>query len=123
MGGSNLRGFDFQEAGPSQFGNPLGGEARLLAGFEYQFPLVSTRLAGHTRETEILRGVGFMDFGLLGLDLGDDTFQEPRLSVGFGLRIRLPVLPVPIHLDLAWPLLSEDTDDRRQFLFSIRPNF
>jgi outer membrane protein insertion porin family len=123
MGGTNLRGFDQRDAGPSQFGSPVGGEAMILSTVEYQFPLVSTRMPQQTWETEILRGVVFSDFGLLGLDINDPTFQEPRLTVGFGVRIRLPVLQVPIQLDLAWPVLSEDTDDEEQFFFSIRPIF
>jgi outer membrane protein insertion porin family len=123
MGGTNLRGFDQREAGPSQFNNPVGGEAMILSTVEYQFPLISTRMPQQTWETEILRGVVFTDFGMLGLDLSDSTFSEPRLSVGFGVRIRLPVLQVPIQLDLAWPVLQQDTDDEEQFFFSIRPIF
>lgn len=123
MGGSSLRGFKQREAGPSQFDNPVGGEARLLSTLEYQFPLISTRMPQQTWETEILRGVVFSDFGMLGLDIQDSTFSEPRLTVGFGLRVHLPVLQVPIQLDLAWPILSEDTDSEEQFFFAIRPVF
>jgi len=123
MGGSNLRGFSQRKAGPSQFGNPVGGEAMLLATLEYQFPLISTRMPQETWETEILRGVVFSDFGMLGLDIGDPTFREPRWTVGFGARVYIPALRVPIQLDLAWPIRSEDTDDEEQFFFSIRPNF
>ena len=85
--------------------------------------LISTRMPQQTWETEILRGVVFSDFGLLGLDINDSTFSEPRLTVGFGLRVHLPVLQVPIQLDLAWPVLSEDTDNEEQFFFAIRPVF
>lgn len=70
-------------------------------------------------DRELLRGVLFTDFGLLGLSLSDPTFNEPRLSVGFGLRIEVPVLEIPIAIDLGWPILFEQTDDRRQFYFSI----
>jgi len=123
MGGSNLRGFEQRQAGPSQFNNPVGGEVMILGTLEYQFPLISTRMPQQTWETEILRGVVFSDFGMLGLDSSDSTFDDPRLTVGFGVRVRLPVLQVPIQLDLAWPILSEDTDDEEQFFFSIRPIF
>lgn len=119
MGGSNLRGFDQRKAGPTQFGEPLGGEARYLAGAEYRFPLVSNRSEGGLREQEFLRGVVFTDFGLLGTRLNDSSFREPRLSLGFGLRIAVPLLGVPIALDLAWPMLKEDTDEQRQFFFSL----
>ncbi len=120
MGGINLRGFEPRRAGPMQFGNPTGGEARYTASLEYEFPLMSTRLPGAIVDMEILRGVVFTDFGLLGLEIDDPTFREPRLSVGFGVRIDLPVLGIPIALDLGWPLLYEETDGRQVVFFSLR---
>ncbi|MBK8974492.1 MAG: BamA/TamA family outer membrane protein [Planctomycetes bacterium] len=117
MGGSTLRGFDQRQAGPSQFGEPVGGEARLLGSLEYGFPIFSTKRAGQIRQTEVLRGVLFTDFGMLGLGL--DDMGSPRLSAGFGIRIRVPVLELPISLDFGWPIFSENTDDQRQFLFSL----
>jgi outer membrane protein insertion porin family len=120
MGGSNLRGFDQRRAGPVQFGEPMGGKALLLSTLEYQFPLVSTQMEGTTFHTEIIRGVLFSDFGLLGLDINDSSFSEPRLTVGFGVRIQVPVLQVPIQLDLAWPILSQETDREEQLFFSFR---
>jgi outer membrane protein insertion porin family len=119
MGGSNLRGFDFRGAGPTQFDQPVGGEATYTATLELSFPLVATRLERDLRDRELIRGVAFFDFGLLGLSITDPTFREPRLSYGFGLRIEVPVLEIPIALDLAWPILYEETDDRQQFYFSI----
>lgn len=119
MGGSTLRGFDQRRAGPTQFQRPLGGEARYLSRMEYQFPLVSTRLAGALRETELLRGVVFSDWGLLGTEIDDSSFSELRLSIGVGVRIRVPYLGLPIALDLGLPVLYEETDDRRPFYFSL----
>ena len=100
-------------------GRPLGGEVRYHNSLELSFPLVATRLERDIRDRELLRGVAFFDFGLLGLGIDDPTFREPRLSYGFGLRIEVPLLDIPIALDLAWPILYEETDDRRQFYFSI----
>lgn len=119
MGGASLRGFRHRGAGPTQFDQPLGGEVRYLQTLEYAFPIWSTPVEGRFRETEILRGVVFSDFGLLGLGLHDPTFAEPRLSVGLGIRIQVPLLGLPIELDLGWPLLWEETDHRHQFYFSL----
>ncbi|MBK8096477.1 MAG: BamA/TamA family outer membrane protein [Planctomycetes bacterium] len=119
MGGSNLRGFNLRGAGPSQFGRPYGGEAILTFTAEYGFPLVATRLEHELRDRELLRGVVFTDVGLLGLDLADPTFRELRGASGFGIRIEVPYFEIPIALDLAWPWQYEETDDRRQFYFSI----
>ncbi len=121
IGGALLRGFSREGAGPSQFGQPTGGEARYMATAEYGFPLFSTRLSGQFFETEIIRGVLLSDFGLLGSSLTAEDFGEPRLAVGCGLRITIPGLNLPLAMDLAWPILFEETDDRRQFYFTLSP--
>lgn len=117
MGGSNLRGFAQRRAGPSQFGQPVGGEIRILSSLEYGFPIFSTQKAGQIRQTEVLRGVTFLDYGHLGLSI--DEIGPPRLSAGVGLRVIVPVLEVPIRLDVGWPILDETTDVQRQFFFSL----
>lgn len=119
MGGGNLRGFDFRGAGPSQFTRPYGGEAMYTATLELGFPLVATRLEHEIRDRELLRWVAFSDVGLLGLSIDDPTFGQLRGSFGIGLRIEVPMLELPIALDLAWPWRFEESDDRRQFFFSI----
>jgi len=117
MGGRNLRGFDYRDAGPSQFGRPVGGQATYTASVEVTFPLIATRLENEVRDRELVRFATFTDFGLLGLTIDSPTFGEVRLSSGVGLRIEIPYLEVPIALDLAWPWFYEETDDRRQFFF------
>lgn len=121
VGSAILRGFARERAGPSQFGQPTGGEARYLATLEYGFPLFSTRLSGQFFETEIIRGVILSDFGLLGSTLTSRDFGDSRLAVGCGLRITIPGLNLPLAIDLAWPILFEETDDRRQFYFTLSP--
>ena len=71
------------------------------------------------RDRELLRWVVFTDIGFLGLGLSDPTFGEMRASSGVGLRIEIPYLELPIALDLGWPWLYEESDDRRQLYFSI----
>jgi outer membrane protein insertion porin family len=121
MGGFNLRGFDYRRAGPSQFGRPIGGEVLYTASVELFVPLVSTRREGEVRDRELLRGVVFTDFGLLGLSISDPTFNELRASSGFGLRIELPVpgLELPIALDFGWPWQFEESDTRRYFYWTF----
>ncbi len=119
MGGANLRGFDYRRAGPSQFGRPYGGEAIYTATAELFFPLVATRLDGEVRDRELLRGVLFTDIGLLGLAPDDPTFRELRGSWGVGIRIEVPMLELPIAIDIGWPWAYEETDDRQQLFFSI----
>jgi outer membrane protein insertion porin family len=119
LGGSSLRGFEFRGVGPTQFGRPYGGEAMFYGTAELITPLVATRMENDLRDRELLRGVAFLDYGLLGLGLNDPSFDELRMSYGVGIRIDVPMLGIPISLDLGWPILSEDTDRRRQLWFSL----
>lgn len=119
MGGANLRGFDYRGAGPTQFGRPIGGEANYTATAEVSFPLVSSRVSTDVQDRELLRGVLFTDFGLLGLSTHDSSFHDLRASSGVGVRIEIPALELPIRLDVGWPWRYEESDDRRQLYFSI----
>lgn len=119
VGGANLRGFDYRGAGPTQFERPIGGEAVYTGTVEVSFPLVASRVGNEVQDRELLRGVVFTDVGLLGLSLSDPTFHQLRASSGFGVRIEIPALELPIRLDLGWPWLYEESDSRRQLYFSI----
>ena len=108
----SIRGFDFRGIGQRQGVNRdnVGGSWLMVAGVEYEFPLVG----------ENLRGVVFMDAGTVEEDLGFDL----RASFGFGMRIVVPQLgPVPISLDLAWPILQDSEDETQVFQFSIGATF
>jgi outer membrane protein insertion porin family len=119
LGGQNLRGFEPRGVGPSQFDRPLGGEAIYASTLELSYPLVSTRLEHNIRDREVLRGVVFVDGGLLGLSITDPTFRELRLSYGVGIRIDVPVLDIPIAIDFGWPIRFEETDHRQQLFFTL----
>lgn len=119
LGGASLRGFRFRGVGPTQFGRPYGGEAMLYGTTELITPLVATRMENDLRDRELIRGMLFLDYGLLGLALNDPTFDELRMSYGVGVRIDVPVLGIPIELALGWPLFSEETDRTRQLWFSL----
>jgi len=119
-GRGTVRGFRFRGAGPTQFGNPVGGEARWLASLEYQLPLFSVMPERGDREIDMVRLVFFADAGGLGTKLDDPTFQEARLGVGFGVRIRIPGLSyLPLALDFGYPIVSERTDDAQVLSFVL----
>ena len=121
MGGQNtLRGFEFRGAGPKQFGNPFGGELRALGSLEYVFPLLSTDEENRLIRRDLLRGVVFMDAGMLGNRIDDPLFQQVRVSTGFGFRLLLPMLGgLPLALDFGWPLRREASDDLQVFHFAV----
>jgi outer membrane protein insertion porin family len=57
-------------------------------------------------------------------DEGDSFFQDLRVSVGFGFRIKIPGLSsTPIALDFGFPLRKQDGDDTQVLSFSIARDF
>lgn len=114
-GQSTFRGFRNRGVGPRGIDadtltlgdEAIGGDFQLLTGLQYEFPLAD----------RILRGVVFTDQGLLSDDLSLDPW---RISVGVGIRLAIPALSqAPFALDLAIPLLAEDTDEERVLSFSL----
>jgi len=70
--------------------------------------------------------VAFSDVGKVDRHTGDLNLQRIRVSLGFGLRVRLPMAGlshVPLILDWGFPVLKERTDDSRRFSFSMGSGF
>jgi len=114
-GGRSFRGFDFRGVGPRAVQNntgvigddAAGGDFMLLAGLQYEFPLVQ----------DALRGVIFTDQGTVQDDFGLD---EWRVTVGTGVRVKLPIFgAAPLAIDVAVPLLKEDTDEEQVISFDL----
>lgn len=115
MGGtSTVRGFDYRGIGRTNEGFSIGGEASLNGSVELRFPIASARIREEIAEFQWVRGAFFVDAGTYGDDFGD--LEPLRMSAGFGIRIRLPMMPqFPIALDFGWPIADENNDDDRVF--------
>lgn len=115
LGGSNFRGFAFRAVAPIGVRNDTGGPSDTTVGGTWLF-----FLGAEVRRPlfqDFLYGVLFIDSGTV---LFEPGFEDYRVSVGAGLRIRIPALsPVPIALDFGVPIKREDTDRKRIFTFSI----
>ncbi|TVQ32872.1 MAG: hypothetical protein EA376_04290 [Phycisphaeraceae bacterium] len=119
LGGRSFRGFDFRGVSPRGIrndtgelgGDPVGGEWLFFLGAEYLQPIW-----GNDNGRPIVSGVLFLDTGTVSDDIG---FGEYRVSVGLGLRMLLPISPVPLAFDFGFPIKKEDGDDTRLFTFSI----
>ena len=86
---------------------PIGGDWLLLAGAQYEFPLVDN----------FLRGVVFTDQGVLS---DEPTLKQWRITVGMGIRLNVAFLSqAPFAVDLAIPLASEDGDQERILSFAL----
>jgi outer membrane protein insertion porin family len=112
-GQSTLRGFAFREAGPHANGRPTGGEFRLAGTLEYEFPIVE----------DLLSVVAFTDQGTLSTSLDmEDSYW--RVSVGAGVRIKIPFLSqTPLGIDIAWPILKDDEDETQLVSFAFSRDF
>ena len=112
-GGRTLRGFEFRDIGgprdvPS--GEVLGGQSLGFVSVEYTVPIVDT-----------VRAAVFCDLGYVNngsWDIGPDDLYS---DIGVGVRIKLPISPVPLALDYAVPVSSPDSraDKGGQFNFYL----
>jgi outer membrane protein insertion porin family len=109
-GRSSLRGFQFRGAGPHKKGEAVGGQGIATGSFEYSIPIYQ----------EIFRGVLFTDYGTVNDTFGRLSLDTLRVSVGFGVRFRVPFLgPVPFAFDFGFPLRDEPDDERQVVSFSL----
>lgn len=110
-GSSTLRGFRFREVGPKELSAPVGGTVRHFGSLEYTFPLYEN----------ILRGIGFADYGNLATNLNSYHGGEYRLAIGGGVLLSIPFLGQYLPISLTWAdaVEKEDGDRTQQFLFDI----
>jgi outer membrane protein insertion porin family len=101
-GGSSLRGFDTDYAGPldPQANKPVGGNALIVGSLEMRVPIVS-----------FVRLAGFYDTGNVFREIGDVRFPDFSHTLGVGLRIKTPF--GPLRADYGYNLnLSSDLRQR-----------
>lgn len=107
-GYSSFRGFDFRGVSPRELGQRVGGNFMAVGTAEYLIPITAS---------DNIRGVVFTDFGTVEEDVSFDQF---RVTAGFGLRLTIPAMgPAPLAFDFAWPLMQDDSDNTRVFSFYI----
>jgi outer membrane protein assembly complex protein YaeT len=104
----SLRGFEFRGVGPSINGFKIGGDFMFLNSLELQIPILAN---------DNLYAVTFLDTGTVEQNV---SISDYRVSVGFGLRIVVPMLgPVPIALDFGFPIVKESFDNKQVFSFWV----
>ncbi len=113
-GGDSVRGFPFRSIGPVD-GNEdnYGGQFMYVLTAELSHPI-------------------WPDYGLRGAvfaDVGDATsgsmgpINKPNVGIGYGLRIKLPHVPLPIRLDLAYPVVKNQEGVKRKLRFHFSMGF
>ncbi len=116
-GGRTLRGFKFRDVGPRDTGytdDVYGGNSLGYVSFEYTVPIIET-----------VRAAVFYDTGFVNADSWDISPSDLYSDVGFGIRLKLPISPLPLSLDYAFPMSSPDSqaDKGGQFNFSLQSSF
>jgi outer membrane protein insertion porin family len=113
-GATSIRGFEYRSVGPKVGDDPIGGNFMLLGTAEYGFPVYK----------DTLRGVLFVDAGNVIPQVDDTILDEMRVSVGFGFRVKVPMLgPRPFAFDFGFPIRKEHGDDVQIFSFSFGKSF
>ena len=104
----HVRGFKYRGISPrSTIGDEsIGGDFIAYAGAQYTYPLAGKQL----------QGVFFLDSGTVHQDIQFDTW---RVSTGFGIRLTLPGMPVPLSLDFGFPLVKDRQDDTQLVSFTL----
>ncbi len=110
-GFNSLRGFQYRGVGPNINGFMVGGNFMWLSTVEYQVPI---------KANDQIYVVAFVDSGTVERSV---TITDYRVSAGVGLRVTLPMLgPVPLALDLGFPIVKGPGDREQVFNFSVGIN-
>ena len=113
LGGRSLRGFDVYGAGPRNSRTSyIGGNNLAVLKLDYSYEI--------TRQSDFpfLLNI-FNDYGLVWENKTTPTHSDNKIrsSVGFGIRYYSPV--GPIGFTWGFPIMDEEYDIKRMFLFSV----
>ena len=112
-GGDTLRGFPYREVSPTDvFKNNIGGQSMFLFTSEISHPIWN-----------FIRGAAFIDVGNAWHNSFSFSPTMLNVGVGYGLRIKLPVLNAPIKLDLAYPVVNNQDDLSSKLRFHFNMGF
>ena len=113
MGGSgSVRGFEYRSIGEHFNGENIGGQTMLLLTSELTHPIFG-----------IVRGAIFVDAGTAWAKSYDMALSDMNIGAGYGLRIKVPMLNAPIKLDLAYPIVNNQDDEKSKLRFHFNIGF
>ncbi len=114
-GGRTLRGFEFRDVGPRDTGyteEVYGGNSLAYMTMEYTIPIIET-----------VRAAVFYDTGFVNADSWDPSPSDLYSDVGVGIRLKLPISPMPLALDYAIPVSSPDDEADKGGQFNFYLNY
>lgn len=111
-GGDTLRGFKYRSIGKQVNGCNVGGQTMLLLTAEVSHPIWGP-----------LRGAIFADAGNAWTNAYDMGFSDFNIGVGYGLRLKLPMIQAPLKLDFAFPVLRSQSNISRKLRIHFNVGF
>ena len=114
-GGRTMRGFEFRDIGGDRdipTNEVLGGQSLAFLSTEYTVPIIET-----------VRAAVFYDIGYVNTGSWDISPDDVYSDIGFGVRIKLPISPVPLALDYAIPVSSPDDEADKGGQFNFYLNY
>lgn len=114
-GGRTLRGFEFRDVGPRDNGytdEVYGGNSLGYVTLEYTVPIIET-----------VRAAVFSDTGFVNADSWDPSPNDIYSDIGVGIRLKLPISPMPLALDYAIPVSSPDDEADKGGQFNFYLNY
>ena len=70
-----------------------------------------------------LRGAAFVDAGNAWKNAYSMGFSGMNIGVGYGFRLKLPMIPAPLKLDLAYPILDNQDNSSSKFRIHFNVGF
>ncbi|HOX39285.1 MAG TPA: outer membrane protein assembly factor BamA [Candidatus Brocadiia bacterium] len=109
-GQGSLRGFRYRGVSPvdDDWHKLIGGRQMALASVEHEVPIIK----------DYFRGAIWTDAGSVENNFSD-LVNNYRLSVGVGVRLRLPMFGSGMALDFGFPLRKEKYDKRELISFGV----
>jgi outer membrane protein insertion porin family len=114
-GGRTLRGFEFRDVGPRDTdytGEVYGGNSLGYVTLEYTVPIIET-----------VRAAVFYDTGFVNADSWDPSPSDLYSDIGVGIRLKLPISPLPLALDYAIPVSAPDDEADKGGQFNFYLNY
>lgn len=113
LGGSgSVRGFEHRSIGKVVNGCTVGGQTMLFMTAEVSHPLWGP-----------LRGAAFIDAGDTWDNAYSMDFSKINVGVGYGLRLKLPMIQAPLKLDIAYPVVKSQENAKYKFRVHFNVGF
>ncbi len=113
LGGSgSIRGFDYRSIGRLVDDKNIGGQTMMVLSAEVSHPIWGP-----------LRGAAFIDAGDAWSNAYAMDFSTINIGAGYGFRLKLPMLPAPLRLDIAYPILRGQDNIKRKFRIHFNVGF